>query len=142
MKKIMTAFFVGLLFSVGLGLSGMTNPENVISFLDLFGNWNPSLLFVMVGAIGVHSPLYRILQKLPKPLFDSQWHIPTSRKITPALVIGAFLFGVGWALAGYCPGPAIVSMATLSPAISLFMLGLLGGMLLFKGLDKILKFQR
>lgn len=142
MKKIMTAFFVGLLFSMGLGLSGMTNPENVIGFLDLFGNWNPSLLFVMVGAIGVHAPLYRLLHKGPKPLFDSQWHIPTSRKITPSLVAGAFLFGVGWALAGFCPGPAIVSLATLSPGILLFMSGLIGGMLLFKGLDKIFKFQR
>lgn len=142
MKKVMAAFFVGLLFALGLGLAQMTNPEYVLGFLDIAGNWNPTLLFVMIGALAIHAPFYRLLRKRPKPILDTQWHVPTSRHITTPLVLGAFLFGMGWALSGFCPGPALVSLGTLSPGILLFLVGLLAGMLLFRALDRILKIQR
>ncbi len=97
LKNSLVALLIGFVFAIGLGLSGMTQPQKVVGFLDLFGNWDPSLLFVMVGAITVHAVSYLfIVKKMPKPLLETKWDIPTKKDITPTLVIGSLLFGIGW----------------------------------------------
>lgn len=142
MKNSIAALVVGFVFAIGLGLSGMTQPQKVIGFLDLFGQWDPSLIFVMVGAIIVHFVTFKLIRKRNSPLFSSQWHVPTKKEITPALMIGAFIFGVGWALGGFCPGPAITSMASFDKTPFVFVISMLVGMFLFRQVDKKLKLQK
>lgn len=142
MKNSLAALVVGFVFAIGLGLSGMTQPQKVIGFLNLFGRWDPSLIFVMIGAIVVHFVTYKIIRKRNSPLFSSQWHVPTKKEITPALMVGAFIFGVGWALGGFCPGPAITSMASFDKTPFVFVISMLVGMFLFRQLDKKLKLQK
>jgi uncharacterized protein len=101
-----------MLFGAGLVVSGMSQPANVIGFLDFFGAWNPSLLFVMIGAIGVHMPLYWLLRRSSRVLEKATLPVPPNKRIDGRLVLGASLFGIGWGLAGYCPGPAIVSLSS------------------------------
>jgi uncharacterized membrane protein YedE/YeeE len=110
---IMYAFITlisGLLFGLGLAFSEMTNPAVVIGFLDIFGNWNPSLLIVMASAIAIGMIGYYIKRKSLKPLLTNVWQIPTARNIDAKLVIGSALFGIGWGLSGYCPGPGLTAM--------------------------------
>ncbi len=142
MKNSIAALIVGFIFSLGLAISGMTQPSKVVGFLDLFGNWDPSLMFVMVGAILVHSLTYGLIRKRKSPLFDLKWHVPTKKDVTPALVIGSFIFGVGWALGGFCPGPAITSLASFNKFPFIFVVSMFAGMVLFKLLDKKLKIQK
>lgn len=136
MKNAVTAFWVGVLFAVGLGLSGMTQPQKVIGFLDLFGAWDPSLLFVMGGAVGVHFFAYRWSLQRTSPLFSAKWHLPTKKEITPSLIIGSFLFGIGWGIAGYCPGPALTSLVTFGRQPILFVVSMITGMYLFRLFDR------
>lgn len=108
------AFGCGVLFALGLVLSGMTQPSKVLGFLDIFGDWDPSLLWVMMGAIGVAAPLTSFVRRRPAPLFAEHYAIPTPKgswreQMSTPLLFGAALFGVGWGLAGYCPGPALIS---------------------------------
>lgn len=142
MKNALAALVVGFIFSIGLGLSGMTQPQKVIGFLDLFGNWDPSLIFVMIGAIVVHFVMYKLIRKRKSPLLSSDWHVPNNKEITPALVFGAFIFGVGWALGGFCPGPAITSLASFNKTPFVFVISLIAGMYLFKTIDKKVKFRK
>lgn len=142
MKNSVTAWIVGLIFALGLGLSGMTQPQKVVGFLDIFGSWDPSLMFVMVGAISVHFIMYIIIRKRPLPLFEMKWHVPTSKEITPALMIGSFLFGIGWGLGGFCPGPAVTSLASFEVRPLIFVLSMLAGMYLYRLVDKKLKLQK
>ena len=142
MKNAISALIVGFIFALGLGISGMTQPQKVIGFLNLFGAWDASLIFVMCGAIGVHFVTYKIIRKRTSPLFASEFQVPTKRDITPALVLGSILFGVGWGLAGFCPGPAITALASFEVRPLLFVGSLFVGMLAFKMLDKKLKIQR
>ncbi len=142
MKNAVAALVVGFIFSMGLGLSGMTKPQNVIGFLDLFGEWNPSLMLVMVDAILIHFVTYKVIRRRSSPLLSKEWHVPTKREITPALVIGSFIFGVGWALGGFCPGPALVSLATFNFQVILFIASMLMGMFAFRLIDKKLKLQK
>jgi len=123
-----TSFFAGGLFALGLGVSGMTQPSKVVGFLDLFGAWDPSLLLVMVGAISVHFLLYRLIIRRSAPLFDTRFHLPTRSDLDATLVLGAAIFGVGWGLGGYCPGPGIVSAASGAWPALVFVLGMAGGM--------------
>lgn len=132
MKTSFISFSVGVLFAIGLGLSGMTQPEKVIGFLDIFGQWDPSLMFVMLGAIGVHMLCYQLIRRKEKPIFEDVWHIPKNSKITKSLALGAMLFGIGWGLAGYCPGPALASALTLNKNVLIFLPSMMFGMLLFK----------
>jgi uncharacterized protein len=142
MKLILNSFVVGFLFSLGLGISGMTQPQKILGFLDIFGNWDASLMFVMGGAVGLHLITYKLIRKRVHPIFDDKWHIPTNKKITPQLIIGSLLFGVGWGLAGYCPGPAIVSLVTGQFEVILFVSSMLFGMLIFKLVEKNLPFKK
>ncbi|MBL7544530.1 MAG: YeeE/YedE family protein [Bdellovibrionaceae bacterium] len=142
MRTVFSAGLVGLLFSLGLGLAGMTRPEKVIGFLDVFGEWDPSLAFVMIGAIGVHLGLYRLVRQRTSPVFSSQWFVPNKTKITRSLVFGAILFGMGWGLAGYCPGPAITSLASFQQQPLIFVISMIVGMTIFKIVDRKFKFNR
>lgn len=126
-----TEFLAGLIFGIGLLLSGMTDPGKVIGFLDLAGNWDPSLLLVMGGAIGVGFFAFAIAKKRSQSLLGESLRLPTSRHIDKRLVIGSLVFGAGWGLAGFCPGPAVVSLATGQREAMLFVLAMLAGMLLF-----------
>ena len=129
MSRLIAAFFGGLLIALGLGISGMTDANKVIGFLNLAGDWDPSLAFVMVGAIGAHLLMYRLIVKRDSPMLSDRFHIPTRRDIDPQLVGGAALFGVGWGLGGFCPGPGLVSLMSLGPTAGVFVFFMLGGML-------------
>ncbi len=132
MSKNITALTMGILFAIGLGISGMTQPQKVIGFLDLFGQWDPSLAFVMIGAIGVHASMYRWIRKRSSPVLADQFHVPNRSDLTPPLLVGAALFGVGWGVAGFCPGPGLTSLASGNLASLVFVGGMVGGMLVFK----------
>ena len=124
------AYLAGILFAVGLGISGMTQPSKVLAFLDFAGEWDPSLVFVMVGAIGVYSIAYLFSKRSSAPLLSTQYHLPTSTQIDRPLVLGATIFGVGWGLSGICPGPALVAATTLNTQFLVFVGSMVGGMLI------------
>jgi uncharacterized membrane protein YedE/YeeE len=129
MKPNLVAFGTGALFAVGLAISGMTKPSKVTGFLDLAGTWDASLAFVMVGAIAVHFVAYRIVKRRKSPLFDTKFHLPTRKDIDVRLVVGAGLFGIGWGLGGFCPGPGLVTAASGSLGALVFVGGMTIGML-------------
>ena len=126
--QYLSALLAGGLFALGLGLGGMTNPEKIIAFLDVFGRWDPSLLFVMGGAVGLTFFLFPRILGRPKPILDSHFQVPGKLPIDRRLILGASLFGVGWGLAGYCPGPALVSLVTLNPGVIVFVIFLVLGL--------------
>lgn len=132
MKNNFAAFIVGTIFALGLGISGMTRPEKVIGFLNIFGEWDASLAFVMAGAIAVHTVAYRLIRRRGSPLFSKEFSVPSSKDLTPSLFVGAFIFGVGWALAGYCPGPAITSIASFQFRPFIFVVSMIVGMIVFR----------
>jgi uncharacterized membrane protein YedE/YeeE len=125
-----TEFLVGLLFGLGLLLSGMTDPGKVIGFLDLAGAWDPSLAFVMGGAIAVGFFAFGLARKRTVSLLGGALHLPKASQIDRRLVIGSLVFGAGWGLAGFCPGPGVVSMAAGQPKALSFVLAMLAGMAL------------
>ena len=139
MKNNIAALIVGIIFALGLGISGMTRPEKVIGFLNIFGNWDASLAFVMAGAIGVHAIAYRLIRRRGSPLFSTEFYVPTSKELTPSLIVGAFIFGVGWALAGYCPGPAITSLASFQTRPVVFVVAMILGMMIFRIYQAVIK---
>lgn len=109
--KTTTALLAGLLFGLGLSLAGMTEPAVVLGFLDVTGAWNPRLLFVMAGAVMTTAIGYRWAWRGPRPWFDNTFHLPGATRIDRPLLLGALLFGIGWGIAGYCPGPALASLS-------------------------------
>lgn len=127
----LVSFLVGLVFALGLGVSGMMMPAKVIGFLDVTGAWDLSLALVMVGAISVHAVLYRLIRRRMSPVLGGKFQIPTRKDIDPRLISGAALFGVGWGLGGFCPGPALASLAGGAPVVIAFVASMLGGMWLF-----------
>lgn len=129
-------FLVGLLFGWALLLSGMTDPGKVQGFLDLSGAWDPSLVFVMAGAIGVGVFAFALAKRRTSTFLGGAIHLPTSRDIDRPLVVGALLFGAGWGLAGFCPGPAIVAMAAGQAKAAVFVVAMLAGMLVHKLMDR------
>lgn len=129
MKPRLFALSAGLLFGVGLTIAGMTRPSKVIGFLDIGGTWDPTLALVMVGAIGVHLVGYRWIRRRAAPVFDDRFHLPTRRDADPRLVAGALLFGAGWGLGGFCPGPALTSAAAGAFPAILFVGAMIAGML-------------
>jgi uncharacterized membrane protein YedE/YeeE len=137
MKQSVVTFAVGFVFAIGLGVAGMTQPQKVIAFLDVL-NWDPSLLFVMLGAIVTHALLYPVIRRRDSPLFDTKWQVPTRQDITPRLIIGSGLFGIGWGLGGYCPGPALTSLASGNLQTIAFVAAMFTGMWLFQKTTKYL----
>ena len=132
MKRLLISFACGLLFGIGLIVSQMSNPAKVIGFLDLAGEWDPSLALVMAGAVAVFSVLYRLALRRRAPLFDTRFFVPEKTRIDGRLLAGAAIFGVGWGLAGFCPGPAIVSSGFGEPRVWLFVAAVIVGMLVFR----------
>jgi hypothetical protein len=126
------AFIAGLLFSAGLAVSQMIQPAKVIAFLDVTGDWDPSLAFVMVGAIGVHLIAQRLIRRRQRPLLGAAFHTPVRRDINGRLIGGSLLFGLGWGIAGFCPGPALTAVGGGLTEALLFVPGMLGGMLIFR----------
>ncbi|MBN8431896.1 YeeE/YedE family protein [Microbulbifer salipaludis] len=135
-KVTISAFVSGLIFSFGLLLSGMANPEKVLGFLDLFGAWDPSLALVMGGAIAVGLPAFLIAQKRTNAILGEPMHLPANRKLDKRLLLGSLAFGVGWGLAGFCPGPGIVASGALEPGALVFVLAMVSGMLVFRQLER------
>jgi uncharacterized membrane protein YedE/YeeE len=137
-----TEFAVGLLFGLGLLLSGMTDPGKVLGFLDLFGAWDPSLALVMGGAILVGFIAFALAKKRTTTFLGGVLRLPTSTQMDKPLVIGSLLFGAGWGLAGFCPGPAVVSMADGQPKALVFVLAMLVGMVGFELMDRFIHAPR
>jgi len=121
------ALLSGALFAVGLVVGGMTVPSKIIGFLDPLGDWDPSLILVMVGAIAVYFPAYRVITRRRSPILEQSFILPTRRDIDKRLLIGAALFGIGWGLGGYCPGPALTSLGGMSEAALIFVPSMFAG---------------
>lgn len=134
--QILVSFFVGLLFGIGLIVGGMTNPAKVQGFLDLAGHWDPSLAFVMGGAVLVGLVAFRFAGKRERSLLGEAMRLPTARQIDRRLVLGGLAFGIGWGLAGYCPGPALASLA-LGGKPLVFSIAMVVGMVIFELLERL-----
>jgi uncharacterized membrane protein YedE/YeeE len=128
--RMMASLVCGLVFGAGLLISGMVQPTKVLGFLDIFGAWDPSLAVVMAAALAVSVPGFMLANSRARPLLATKSFWPTRRDIDRPLVVGAALFGVGWGLVGLCPGPALESLATLSPGVIVFVAAMAGGMAL------------
>ena len=126
----------GIIFGLGLTISGMVNPQKVLGFLNLFGEWDPSLIFVMVGAIIIFAPLHFIFKRKSRPIFAKEFQIINNRNIDKKLLIGSGLFGTGWGLAGLCPGPAIASISFLNPSSLIFVLFMFVGFFIANRIEK------
>jgi uncharacterized membrane protein YedE/YeeE len=134
LPQVVIPFACGLVFAAGLIISQMINPAKVLNFLDIAGNWDPTLAFVMGGAILVTMPLFRLVLKAPHPLFAGKFYLPSRRDIDVRLIGGATLFGIGWGIAGLCPGPAITALASgLLPVVA-FLIAMTAGALIYKWL--------
>ncbi|WP_271204529.1 YeeE/YedE family protein [Methylopila jiangsuensis] len=118
----------GVTFGLGLALSGMLDPQRVRGFLDIFGDWDPSLAFVLGGAVAVASVGVQIARRMNRPAFDDDFHLPATRPIDGKLIAGAAMFGVGWGMAGLCPGPAVASISLGVPKTLVFLAAMLAGM--------------
>ncbi|MEO0751597.1 MAG: DUF6691 family protein [Pseudomonadota bacterium] len=129
MRSLLT-FLVGIVFGTGIALSGMANPAKVINFFDLAGHWDPSLAFVMGGAVMTTFIGYRLVLRRPAPVFEPTFDIPQNRKLDVKLLCGAGIFGIGWGIAGFCPGGALPALGTLHPQVVVFVAALIAGMLL------------
>ena len=137
MSKIIS-FISGIIFGIGLSISNMINPEKVLGFLNLFDQWDPSLIFVMMGAIIVSAPVFFLFKNKNKPLFADNFTFPTLKSIDKNLIMGSGMFGVGWGMVGFCPGPAISSLALLNTYSVYFVLSMLGGFLLTKLINRVI----
>ena len=127
---LIASFLCGLLFGGGLIVSQMTDPQKVLGFLDVLGTWDPSLAIVMAAALAVALPGFRLAARQPRPVLDDHFIRPSRSAIEGRLVAGAALFGVGWGLVGLCPGPALVDLVTLSPAVAVFVAAMAAGIFL------------
>ncbi len=128
--RIGAALLSGILFGLGLALSGMMNPAQVLGFLDLAGSWDPTLVFVLGGAVGVSALSVVISRRMVRPLLVGHFDLPTKTRIDGPLILGAGLFGIGWSLSGFCPGPALASLSLGLPKSLLFIVAMLIGMVL------------
>ena len=120
----------GIVFGLGLAISGMMNPARVIGFLDVAGDWDPTLAFVMVGALLVAAPAYRLILGRGRPILDDSFSLPMNTLLDRPLILGSALFGVGWGLVGFCPGPAVAAVVTGLPTVLGFLAAMLAGMAL------------
>src|SRR5512135_2536784 len=124
----LASFLCGLVFGAGLMISGMTQPAKVLGFLDIFGRWDPTLAFVMAGALAISSVGYAWARRQGRPVFAAQHLWPNRTDIDRPLVVGSVLFGIGWSLAGLCPGPALENLVSLSPRVIVFVIAMIAGM--------------
>jgi uncharacterized membrane protein YedE/YeeE len=134
--NILMALITGLVFGIGLIVAGMTNPAKVLGFLDLAGRWDPSLALVMAGAILVALPAFRAAARRRQSLLGEPMHLPSATRIDRRLVLGSLAFGAGWGLAGFCPGPALASLATGSVQPFIFCAAMLAGMGIFELIER------
>lgn len=134
--RVLNAFVCGLVFGIGLLVSGMANPARVQAFLDLAGQWDPSLALVMAGAVALAAVALRVAQRRKQSVLGAPMQLPTARAIDARLIGGSLLFGAGWGLAGFCPGPALVAAGSGLPSALLFVAAMLGGMALFAWLER------
>ncbi len=114
MKQNLIALLCGIIFGIGLSLSQMINPDKVLNFLDITGNWDPSLIFVMMGALAVAFVSFKWILKRPAPILAESFHISEKSSVDKSLILGAAIFGIGWGMSGYCPGPAVTGLGLLS----------------------------
>ena len=128
MKGNVAAFISGLLFATGLAIGGMTDPAKILAFLDITGDWDPSMILVMGGAVTVYTVGFRLIVRRPAPVFSPRFVLPAARAVDARLITGAAIFGVGWGLAGLCPGPALTSLATGSAGVIAFVATMLVGL--------------
>lgn len=135
-KHLISAFIVGLIFGIGLLVSGMANPAKVLGFLDLAGNWDPSLAFVMGGAIAVGVVAFQFASKRQRSMLGEPMRLPTGQDIDKRLVLGGLGFGVGWGLAGFCPGPALVALGAMEAKALVFVASMLVGMGIYELLER------
>lgn len=126
MAKILSALIIGTIFGLGLAISQMVNPARVIGFLDVAGRWDPTLIFVMGGALLLTAPIFPVVLRR-KPFLTEQFSLPTKVDIDRPLLLGAIIFGVGWGLGGFCPGPALAALASGSPSVALFVAAMIAG---------------
>lgn len=136
MRDLLVSFACAALFGCGLVVAGMTQPKKVIGFLDIFGTWDPSLLFVMIGAIAVHAISYRFIAKRKSPLLSAHFHLPTRKDVDWKLLLGSAVFGVGWGLGGFCPGPALVGLASKQRPVLIFVICMIGGIYAYSLFEK------
>jgi uncharacterized membrane protein YedE/YeeE len=134
--RILMALITGLVFGIGLIVAGMTNPAKVLGFLDLAGRWDPSLALVMAGAILVALPAFRVAARRRQSLLGEPMRLPSATRIDRRLVLGSLAFGAGWGLAGFCPGPALASLATGAVQPLIFCAAMLAGMGIFELLER------
>lgn len=139
-NRALISFAVGFTFAIGLAIAGMTQPQKIIAFLDPW-SWDPSLIFVMAGAVAVHAITYPMIRRRPSPLLDHHWHVPTRKDLSARLIVGSALFGIGWGLGGYCPGPGLASLSGGSTSAIAFVGAMLAGMLLYKKSSHLLKLK-
>ena len=132
MNALISSLGAGSLFGIGLWVSGMANPKKVLGFLDVTGDWDASLLLVMGGAVAVTLLAFRVVLKRSSPLFEKKFHIPEKKDIDFPLVAGSAIFGTGWGIAGYCPGPALTVLSTLSSESIVFVLAMIAGGLMHR----------
>lgn len=142
MMQLFISFITGLVFGLGLIVSGMSNPAKVLDFLDLAGQWDPSLAFVMGGAILVGFFAFRVAARQTHALLGGPMRLPTARQIDRRLLVGGLMFGTGWGLAGYCPGPAVTSLFTGGIKPVIFVIAMLAGMVIFELLERRQEFAR
>lgn len=134
--KGFVSFITGIIFSVGLAVGGMTDPKNVKAFLDVTGDWDFRLMFVMIGAILVHAISFRLILKRSRPVLETKFQIPSLQKVDKRLIFGAIIFGLGWGWAGICPGPGIVGLASGRSEFYIFIFAMLFGMKVFQINDR------
>ncbi len=132
MLRILVNLFAGALFGLGLAVSGMVDPAKVIGFLDVAGDWDPTLAFVMGGALLVTIPAFRLIFKRPRPVLVDEFELPTKKGLDTRLLEGSALFGVGWGLSGFCPGPAVTALATGLTPVFAFVVAMIAGMAIYK----------
>jgi uncharacterized protein len=138
----LVALVAGAMFAAGLIVSGMSQPSRIIGFLDIFGAWDPTLAFVMAGAIGVYLPLCRWVYLRGKPICGDSFVLPQQKDVTLRLVGGSALFGLGWGLGGFCPGPALTGLPTFSHNVVGMVVGMTIGMIAYRPLDRVLRDSR
>ena len=141
MKAFLVSFVSGTVFALGLGISGMTRPIKVIGFLDFAGKWDASLAFVMIGAIAIYFIAFRLVRRRSTPLLAEKFSVPERKDIDRNLIVGAAIFGAGWGLGGFCPGPAITSLASGAVPVTVFVIAMVTGIYLHGMLSGLSAFR-